>query len=91
MAGPTAQSHGLCDSPYQCFSAFAGNHLLLSFEHLREAGILDASDLASVPFPEDSVDYGRVIDFKLRSSATRSASFFLRMPRAPIVPPSTLL
>jgi len=67
---------GYADSPYQCFSAFAGNHLLLSFEHLREAGILDASDLASVPFPEDSVDYGRVIDFKL-GVLRRAAQVFL--------------
>src|SRR6266576_7177513 len=55
---------GYADSPYQCFSAFAGNHLLVSFERLREAGILEAADLASVPFPEDSVDYGRVIAFR---------------------------
>ena len=57
---------GYADSPYQCFSAFAGNHLLLSFERLREAGILEAADLVTPQFPDDSVDYGRVIDFKLR-------------------------
>jgi len=57
---------GYADSPYQCFSAFAGNHLLLSFERLREAGILEAADLVKPQFPDDSVDYGRVIDFKLR-------------------------
>ena len=57
---------GYADSPYQCFSAFAGNHLLLSFERLRDAGVLEASDLASLPFQEDWVDYGPVIDFKVR-------------------------
>ena len=67
---------GYADSPYQCFSAFAGNHLLISFEHLREAGILEASDLTNVPFPEDSVDYGRVIDFKL-GVLRRAAQVFL--------------
>jgi 4-alpha-glucanotransferase len=67
---------GYADSPYQCFSAFAGNHLLLSFERLREAGILEASDLVSVPFPESSVDYGRVIDFKLRALRRAAQVFF---------------
>src|SRR5882724_9349139 len=67
---------GYADSPYQCFSAFAGNHLLLSFERLRETGILQASDLASVPFPEDSIEYGSVIDFKL-GVLRRAAQVFL--------------
>src|SRR3981081_191881 len=56
---------GYAVSPYQCFSAFAGNHLLLSFERLRETGVLEASDLVSVPFPESSVDCISVIDFNL--------------------------
>ena len=57
---------GYGDSPYQCFSAFAGNPLLLSLERLRDAGTLQASDLAQAPsFPEDSVEYGKVIEFKL--------------------------
>ena len=67
---------GYADSPYQCFSAFAGNHLLLSFERLRDAGILEASDLASMPFPEDSVDYGSVIDFKLGVLRRAAQVFF---------------
>ena len=37
---------GYGDSPYQCFSAFAGNPLLLSLERLRDQGLLQASDLA---------------------------------------------
>jgi 4-alpha-glucanotransferase len=68
---------GYADSPYQCFSAFAGNPLLLSFERLREVGVLAASDVARVPdFPEDSVDYGPVIDFK-RGVLWRAAQIFL--------------
>jgi 4-alpha-glucanotransferase len=68
---------GYGDSPYQCFSAFAGNPLLLSLERLRDAGILQASDLAQVPaFPEDSVDYGAVIEFK-RGVLRRAAQVFL--------------
>lgn len=59
--GPT----GYGDSPYQCFSAFAGNPLLVSPEILIEDGLLPPSAVNSVPsFPEDNVDYGSVIEFK---------------------------
>jgi len=60
--GPT----GYGDSPYQCFSAFAGNPLLISLDCLVERGYLDARDLAGKPaFPVDTVDYGAVIAWKL--------------------------
>ena len=60
--GPT----GYGDSPYQCFSAFAGNPLLISLEKLAEEGILSARDLATAPsFANHEVDYGSVIRFKL--------------------------
>lgn len=59
--GPT--SFG--DSPYQSFSAFAGNYLLISPEELVKDGLLAESDLTDVPaFPEDSVDYGAVLLYK---------------------------
>src|ERR1700723_1502566 len=49
---------GFGDSPYQCFSAFAGNPLFIDLEVLRERGLLSASDLANVPhFPEEHVAY----------------------------------
>ncbi|MBI3646578.1 MAG: 4-alpha-glucanotransferase [Acidobacteriales bacterium] len=74
---------GYADSPYQCFSAFAGNPLLLSFERLREGGVLQASDLARVPsFPEDSVDYGPVIAFKLSVLRRAAQAFFADASRA---------
>lgn len=60
--GPT----GYGDSPYQCFSAFAGNPLLISMDGLVEHGYLAARDLASRPdFPDDKVDFGAVIAWKL--------------------------
>ena len=60
--GPT----GYGDSPYQCFSAFAGNPLLISFEQLVEDGLLAPEDLADPPaFPEDRVDYGAVIPYRM--------------------------
>jgi len=59
--GPT----GYGDSPYQCFSAFAGNPLLISLEVLKEEGLLSEEDLTlEEEFSEDYVDYGRVINFK---------------------------
>ena len=60
--GPT----GYGDSPYACFSAFAGNPLLISPNVLLEEGLLHADDLADAPaFPHDHVDYGGVIRFKM--------------------------
>jgi 4-alpha-glucanotransferase len=60
--GPT----GYGDSPYQCFSAFAGNPLLISLDELREEGLLRDADLARAPvFPAEQVDYGAVIPWKL--------------------------
>lgn len=60
--GPT----GYGDSPYQCFSAFAGNPYLVSSTLLYEAGLLTRNDLAQRPsFPEHAVNYGEVIPWKL--------------------------
>ncbi len=59
--GPT--SYG--DSPYQSFSAFAGNPLLISPDKLVDEGYLPADALTEVPaFPEEAIDYGWVIDYK---------------------------
>jgi 4-alpha-glucanotransferase len=59
--GPT----GYGDSPYQCFSAFAGNPLLISLETLVEDGLLLAEDLQDAPaFPDDHVDFGAVIPWR---------------------------
>jgi 4-alpha-glucanotransferase len=59
--GPT----GYGDSPYQCFSAFAGNPLLISLDKLVDEGFLSDNDLyIQESFDDHSVDYGRVITFK---------------------------
>ena len=59
-------STGYGDSPYQCFSAFAGNPLLVSLEKLVELGDLSSGDVAEdlPPFPERQVDFGWVIQYK---------------------------
>jgi len=70
--GPT----GYGDSPYQCFSAFAGNPLLVSLDVLEAEGLLAPADLADTPsFPETEVDYGPVIDFK-RSALAKAFGRF---------------
>ena len=60
--GPT----GYGDSPYQCFSAFAGNPYLVSPDLLLQDGLISQADVASAVFPADYVDYGPVIQFKTR-------------------------
>ena len=60
--GPT----GYGDSPYQCFSAFAGNPYLISPEELLADKLLTEEDLNNLPqFPTQRVDYGEVIPWKL--------------------------
>lgn len=59
--GPT----GYGDSPYQSFSAFAGNPLLISPEKLHEAGLISDADLKQCPtFPEGKVHFEEVIPWK---------------------------
>ena len=59
--GPT----GFGDSPYQCFSAFAGNTNLISPEVLAEEKLLTEEEIADHPeFPDDEVDFGSVIEWK---------------------------
>lgn len=60
--GPT----GYGDSPYQSFSAFAGNPYLISLEVLLNDGLLMEADLQDMPdYPSDQVDFGNLIPWKL--------------------------
>ena len=56
----TTTSYG--DSPYQSFSAIAGNTHLIDFDLLAQMGLLKEADYASVNFGDDptSVDYERI-------------------------------
>ena len=59
--GPT----GYGNSPYQCFSAFAGNTLLVSPELLVEQGLLAPGALEGLPtLREDRVEYGEAFPHK---------------------------
>jgi len=59
--GPT----GFGDSPYQCFSAFAGNTNLISPDVLVEEELLTTEEVDDHPeFPEGKIDFGTVIEWK---------------------------
>ncbi len=52
-------------SPYNCFSAFAGNPLLISPQLLYHDGLLRKNQILPVPaFPRTAVDYARVSSYK---------------------------
>lgn len=59
--GPT----GFGNSPYLCYSAMAGNAMLISPDVLKEKGWLTSDDFELVPeFPRDTVDYETAIQYK---------------------------
>lgn len=61
--GPT----GFGDSPYQAFSAFAGQPLIISPEKLMDWELLTKDDLAEIPeWDINRVDYGALIPYKTR-------------------------
>ncbi|MEH2244398.1 4-alpha-glucanotransferase [Nostoc sp.] len=60
--GPTAYGN----SPYMCYSAMAGNPLLISPEKLRDEGLLTEEDFANLPgFLEEKVDFKEVVPVKI--------------------------
>jgi 4-alpha-glucanotransferase len=68
---------GYGNSPYQCLSAFAGNPLLISLELLAEQGLLEDDDLGEVPeLPATSIDYEKVIAFRMAKLGKAAARFF---------------
>lgn len=61
--GPT----GYGNSPYMCYSAIAGNPLLISPTKLLEDGLLTTADLQNLPiFPTDKVDFELAIEVKTK-------------------------
>ena len=60
--GPT----GYGDSPYQCFSTFAGNPYLIDFDLLIEQNLLVEEDLKGIDFGgnEEYIDYGAIYNQK---------------------------
>ncbi|NEQ37890.1 MAG: 4-alpha-glucanotransferase [Okeania sp. SIO3I5] len=59
--GPT----GPDNSPYQAYSAMAGNPLLISPDKLKDKGLLSEEDISNIPeFPKDQVDFDLVAQLK---------------------------
>jgi len=70
--GPT--SFG--DSPYQSFSTFAGNPLLICPENLIDLGLLTEEDVCiNYIFPDNIVDYSMIIEHKDRLFRLAYANF----------------
>lgn len=72
--GPT----GYGDSPYQSFSAFAGNPYLIDLPLLMEAGLLTQQDLSehlSSNVDTDKVDYGRQFVYKNQALTQAFSNF----------------
>jgi 4-alpha-glucanotransferase len=70
--GPTSGAHG--NSPYQSFSAFAGNPLLINLDRLRDRGYLEEAELPGATFDRHRVEFDAVRDAKrsaLRTAAAR--------------------
>jgi 4-alpha-glucanotransferase len=53
------------NSPYRCYSAFAGNPLLISPDRLVEQGLLRRSEIDGFRLPNDKVDYAKVARNKM--------------------------
>ena len=70
--GPTGQFN----CPYQCYSSFAGQPLLISPEMLVKDGLLAESDIDNPPhFEEEKVDYDAVKKYKKTLFATAFENF----------------
>jgi 4-alpha-glucanotransferase len=71
---------GFGDSPYQTFSAFAGNHFLISLEALAHEGVIDEK---SLPPPSSglAVDFGAVYTGKTAALRQAFQSFQQRGPQ----------
>ena len=57
---------GYGDSPYQCFSAFAGNPYFIDFELLKDENLLKEEDYINEDYGDSSVkiDYGKIFEVK---------------------------
>ncbi len=70
---------GYGDSPYQSFSAFAGNPLHISLVDLHKQGLLNDHDLRQARFDNDGdIDFGSVIPRKFAALNKAAVAFYGR-------------
>ncbi len=68
---------GYGDSPYQSFSAFAGNPLLISLDELHKQGLLSEEELRSASSDHDGdIDFGAVIPRKFAALQKAASRFY---------------
>ncbi len=67
------------DSPYQSFSAFAGNSYFIDFDILIEEGLLNEADVKGADFGDDprKVDYAKIFDAR-RPIMEKAVARFLK-------------
>ena len=67
------------DSPYQSFSAFAGNTYFIDFDVLIEEGLLNEADVKGADFGDDprKVDYAKIFDAR-RPIMEKAVARFLK-------------
>lgn len=74
---------GFGDSPYQSFSAFAGQPLLISPDDLVKLRLLSDRDLLTCPRTDpESVDYGTIIPWKMGLLKTAYENFRTQSPES---------
>ena len=56
---------GFGDSPYQCFSAFAGNIQLIDLELLAEDGLLEKSEIKPPAFSKTTAEFAKAREWKI--------------------------
>lgn len=71
--GPVAYGN----SPYSCYSAFAGNPLLIDLQALADEGDLAGIDL-NAELPDDRIDFPLVERFKFGALRRAAATFFAK-------------
>ena len=64
---------GYGDSPYQCFSAFAGNPYFIDYDELKNMGLLEEKEYVNIDYGRelDSVDYEQI--FKIKYDILKTA------------------
>ncbi len=75
--GPT----GFGNSPYMCYSAFAGNPLLIDLKLLVDDNFLTENDFPGIPkFPARRIDFQKVIPWKFTILRKAFENFRLEIP-----------
>jgi 4-alpha-glucanotransferase len=77
---------GFGNSPYQCYSAFAGNKLLIDLELLAEDGFLDSKPIEKIPsFSKKIVEFEKITNWKNQVLRTAFNTFQNKLKKKKLV------